>query len=166
MREGSVRAILEALGSAGVRFLIAGGLAVNAHGYHRFTKDLDLVAQLGGENLASMFTALAALGYRPLVPITAEQLADPELRERLIREKHMRVLQFWSDAHPETPIDVFVREPFAFDEEYARAVLKEFTGVGPVRIVSLRTLIDMKQKSGRPEDLIDSENLRLLLEES
>ena len=32
----------------------------------------------------------------------------------------MQVLQFWSDAHRETPIDMFVRELFAFDEEYVQ----------------------------------------------
>ena len=165
MKLASVRAIVEVLNSAGVRFLVAGGLAVNAHGYHRFTKDVDLVVELTDGNIAAAFTALAALGYRPLVPITADQFADRELREMLIRDKNMRVLQFWSDDHPETPIDVFVRDPFPFEREYPQAAIKELAGAGPVHIVSIRTLIRMKEQADRPEDRMDIRYLKMLLED-
>jgi hypothetical protein len=47
MKLASFDALVSALQQAGVRYLIAGGLAVNAHGYLRFTKDVDLVLQLG-----------------------------------------------------------------------------------------------------------------------
>lgn len=46
MRLSSVEAILEALNGAGVSYLVAGGLAVNAHGYGRATFDIDLVVRL------------------------------------------------------------------------------------------------------------------------
>jgi len=166
MKLSSVRTILQALNASGVRFLIAGGLAVNAHGFHRFTKDLDLVVDLTPTNIRALFSALDGIGYHPAVPISAEQFADSDLRSRLIEEKGMQVLQFWSDAHRETAVDVFVSEPFPFGEEYERAVVKEFTGTNPVRIVALPTLIRMKEEAGRPEDRIDSENLRRRLEGS
>ena len=50
MKLDSVEQIFQALNSAGVRYLVAGGLAVNAHGYLRFTKDVDFVLQLQDEN--------------------------------------------------------------------------------------------------------------------
>src|SRR5215203_3441926 len=108
MKLSSVAAILRALNAAHVRALVVGGLAVNAHGYIRFTKDADLAVELVPENIERTFAALAELGYQPRVPITATQFADPSLRQRWIREKEMKVLQFASDAHRETPIDVFV----------------------------------------------------------
>ena len=43
----SFEALAAALERAGVRYLVAGGLAVNAHGYVRYTKDVDLVIHLG-----------------------------------------------------------------------------------------------------------------------
>ena len=46
MRLTSFEAIVRELSDAGVRYLIAGWLAVNAHGYLRFTKDADFVIQL------------------------------------------------------------------------------------------------------------------------
>jgi hypothetical protein len=165
VRLASVEALVNALNAAGVRFLVAGGLAVNAHGYLRFTKDADLVLDLEPVNVHRAFEALARLGYRPLVPVTAGSFADPALREQWIREKGMRVLQFWSDNHSETPVDAFVQEPFPFEEEYARALVKELAGAGPVRFVSLRTLIRMKEEAGRPEDRIDVEYLRMRLED-
>jgi hypothetical protein len=68
----SFEAIVRALSEAGVRYLIAGGLAVNAHGYLRFTKNADFVVQLIPDNIKRAFAALEALGYTPLAPVTAE----------------------------------------------------------------------------------------------
>ncbi len=157
----SFEAIVRSLNAAGVRYLIAGGLAVNAHGYLRFTKDADLVIQLIPDNIAKAFTALGTLGYKPSVPVTPEQFADDATREGWIRDKGMQVLQFWSDAHPETPIDIFVSEPFPFDEEFAHALLKPLYGSIDVRFVSIPTLIRMKEAVGREQDRIDIEHLRL-----
>jgi hypothetical protein len=65
----SFEAIVRALNEAGVRYLVAGGLAVNAQGYLRFTKDADVVIQLVPDNIKRAFAALAALGYKPLAPV-------------------------------------------------------------------------------------------------
>jgi hypothetical protein len=46
MKLGSVDVLVRALDSAGVRYLVASGLAVNAHGYLRFTRDIDIVLHL------------------------------------------------------------------------------------------------------------------------
>ena len=136
MKLNSVEAIVRAFHAADVQYLVAGGLAVNAHGYLRFTKGVGFVLRLVPNNIEHAFSALGKLGYRPNVPVTARQFADPVKRESWICDKGMQVLQFWSDEHPETPIDIFVTEPFPYDEEAA----------------------------GRDQDRIDIENLRLLLE--
>lgn len=165
MKLASIEAIVRALNGANVRFLVAGGLAVNAHGYLRYTKDADLVIQLVPENILATFAALKTLDYKPLVPVTAEQFADAETRNGWIRDKGMRVLQLWSDAHRETPIDVFVTEPFEFDTEYAQALKKPLYDVIEVRFVSLPTLIAMKEQANREQDRIDIEHLRMLTPE-
>lgn len=160
MKLESVRAIVEALNGAGVRYLVAGGLAVVAHGYLRYTKDVDLVIQLHPDNLRHAFEALAGLGYRPGIPVTTEEFLDAGNRDRWVREKDMTVFQLWSEDHRETSVDVFVREPFDFDREYAAALRKFLFGRIEVPVVSLPTLIDMKEAAGRPEDKIDVEHLR------
>jgi len=158
-------AIAAALRDAGVRYLVAGGLAVNAHGYLRLTYDVDLVIQLTPKNIVPAFQALASLGYRPTVPVTAEQFADGAQRARWIREKGMQVLNFYSDLHRPVPVDVFVSEPFDFDSEYESALQGELAPGLTARFVSIPALIAMKQLANRPRDLDDIEHLRLIMEE-
>lgn len=140
-----------------------GGLAVNAHGYVRFTKDVDLVIQLESENIERAFSSLRGLGYKPLAPVTGAQFADSQIRESWIRDKGMQVLQMWSDQHRETPIE-FVQEPFNFDEEFARALIKPL-GTITIPFVSIPTLIRLKEIAGREQDRIDIEYLKMRLED-
>lgn len=164
MRANSFQAIVRALDAAHMPYLVAGGIAVNAHGYLRFTKDVDLVLDLSSPSLSAALAALQALGYRPTVPVSLQQLADATERERWIRDKNMQVFQLWSDEHRETPIDIFVEVPFPFDDEYSIALVKALDGID-VRFVSLETLIKMKEAAGRDQDRIDVEHLRLRLED-
>ncbi|MEX2517323.1 MAG: hypothetical protein WD572_10535 [Gammaproteobacteria bacterium] len=145
MKLDSFTALVSALEDAEVRYLIVGGLAVNAHGYSRFTKDVDCVIQLVPENIQRTFAALKTLEYKPLLPITAKQFADTSLRNSWIREKNMQVLQFWSDKHQATPVDIFVDEPFVFENEYNNALIKPLFGKLSVRFVTIETLIAMKK---------------------
>jgi hypothetical protein len=80
MKLASFEALATALEAANVRYLVAGGLAVGAHGYLRFTKDVDIVIQLIPDNIERTFAALASLGYKPIVPITKQQFSNSELR--------------------------------------------------------------------------------------
>lgn len=164
MKLASFDALVSALQRAGVRYLIAGGLAVNAHGYLRFTKDVDVVVRLLPDNIERAFSVLADLGYRPLVPITAAQFGDARTREGWIRDKGMQVLQFWSDLHRETPVDMFVHEPFDFEDEYRRSLAKPLGRI-EVRFVTIATLIRMKEAAGRPQDRIDIEYLKRRLQD-
>jgi hypothetical protein len=155
-------AITQALNDAGVRFLVAGGLAVNAHGYLRATFDVDLVVQLNPENIANAFKALATLGYRPTVPVTGTQFADASQRALWIKYKGMQVLNFHSARFKQAPVDVFVTEPFDFDREYEAALRGSPTPGLQVRFVSISALIKMKRLANRPKDVDDIEHLRLI----
>ncbi|HTQ36279.1 MAG TPA: hypothetical protein VMH77_04520 [Steroidobacteraceae bacterium] len=78
----------------------------------------------------------------------------------------MQVLQFWSDAHPDTPVDVFVYHPFDFETEYERAFASELPGGAEVRVVSLPALLAMKQQANRAQDNADIEELRRIHDRS
>lgn len=160
MKLASLEAIVRSLNEGNVRYLIAGGLAVNAHGYVRFTQDVDLVIALDSANIVGAFQMLAKLGYKPAVPITAAQFADAELRQRWIRDKGMMVLNFFSDQYRETSVDVFVTEPFDFQRESMDALQGELAPGVNVRFVSLPTLIAMKEAANRPRDIDDVQHLR------
>ena len=76
----------------------------------------------------------------------------------------MVVLQFWSEVHPETPLEIFVYEPFDFAAEEATAFRSEEPGLASVGFASIPALIGMKRISGRPQDLLDIEKLGKIAE--
>jgi hypothetical protein len=51
----------------------------------------------------------------------------------------MQVLNFYSDRHRETNVDMFVAEPFEFTREYAHALQGEIAPGLTARFVSLPT---------------------------
>jgi hypothetical protein len=158
----SLEAVVRALDAAGVPFIVVGGLAVVAHGYGRQTQDLDIVIRLEPESVRNAFAALATLGYRPRVPVTAEGFADAAQRARWIAEKGMTVLNFQSDLHRETPVDIFVSEPFDFEAEHRLALTEEIATGVPMRFLRLDTLLQLKSAAGRTQDLADVAELRAL----
>lgn len=155
MEVRSVEAIVRALNSVDVEYLIVGGLAVNAHGYERLTQDVDLVIRLSPHNIVRGLRALGDIGYCMPIPVTPEQFADASNRETWRKEKDMTVLRLWSDLHRRTPIDVFVYEPFNFAEEYAAAKWEEIAADLKAPVVRCDTLLAMKRVAGRPQDLAD-----------
>ncbi|MDQ2732429.1 MAG: hypothetical protein M3Y56_12285, partial [Armatimonadota bacterium] len=119
-REG-VEYVVHHLNQAGVRYLVVGGLAVVAHGYTRFTADVDLVVDLENDNLQRAIQAFSDLGYRPRAPVGLEQFADAMTRALWIEEKGLTVLSLFSPQHPWTEVDLFVEAPFDFGRAYASA---------------------------------------------
>jgi hypothetical protein len=161
----SLEAIVGALKRHDARYLIAGGLAVVAHGYGRLTIDVDLVVQLETANVLRALEALGSLGYRPVAPVAVEQFADPAIRGAWIREKNMVVFGLHSSQHPDTPIDIFATEPFDFEQEFEHAMVGELAPGLEARFVSLETLIRMKSATGRGRDQDDIQHLRWILED-
>jgi Nucleotidyl transferase AbiEii toxin, Type IV TA system len=162
MQRHSIQAIIDALNEAGVRYLVAGGLAVVAHGHVRFTADLDLVLDLEEGNIRRAIRALTGLGYRPRAPVEIEQFADATARAAWVRDKGMTVFSLSSPQHAATEIDLFVEPPLDFERAYASAALMDVAAGTPARFVSLEDLIAMKAKAGRPQDLADIEKLQAL----
>lgn len=165
MKLGAFEDVVAALNAENVRYLVAGGLAVNAHGYVRLTMDIDLVIALDAGNIRQAFDALARVGYHPTVPIGAEDFAVPENRRVWQEEKGMIVLNFSSERHPATRLDIFVDEPFEFASEYAASAKGELRPGLDVRFVSIPTLIRMKQAANRSKDIDDIQHLRWIQED-
>lgn len=163
MKLTDVEAILRALNDAEVRYLIVGGLAVVAHGYVRATVDVDIVLSLEPSNARRAMQALTAIGFRPLVPVDPLDFANEEIRRTWQEEKHMLVFQMRHPDRDSTRLDLFVEEPFPFAEELAQAKWEEVAGIR-APVLRLDRLLQMKKESGRPQDLADVEQLRLIAE--
>jgi len=146
--------IFVALQAAEVRYLLVGGVAVVLHGHLRFTADLDLVVQLKRDNILAAIDALERLGYRPRPPVPARALADDAQRSAWVRDKGLTVFSLWSPELAGTEVDLFVEEPFSFDEVYARAIRVDL-GSAVATVVGLQDLIALKRAAARPKDLDD-----------
>jgi hypothetical protein len=155
MEVRSVEAIVRALNDAAVRYIVVGGLAVNAHGYERLTRDVDIVIGLEHDNILMGVRALLSIGYSPSIPVSAEEFANSANREMWRREKNMLVLKLWSDIHRRTPVDVFVYEPFDFEAEYVLAERMEIASGLSAPFATWESLLAMKRSAGRPQDLAD-----------
>ena len=68
MEVRSIETIVRALNDAQVQYLIVGGLAVNAHGFVRFTRDVDLVLGLEPANAERGLNALLQAGWQLAIP--------------------------------------------------------------------------------------------------
>jgi len=152
--------VFSALQATGVRYVVVGGVAVNLHGYQRFTKDIDLVIELAPEQALKILEALSAIGYTPNLPVRLSDFANPEIREGWIRDKDMMVFQMYSDQARST-IDIFVRYPLDFEALWNDGTRIDLPGIS-LRIASIDHLIVMKRHAGRPQDLIDIEKLEIL----
>jgi hypothetical protein len=162
MEKRSVEAIVAALNQHQVQYLIVGGLAVVAHGYLRFTADMDLLLAVDRENLTRAVAALKELDFRPRAPVVFEQFIDPAMRQQWAAQKNMKVFSLSSPKHPKTEIDLFLEPPIDFAAAYANAVRQEVAPNLMATFCSLSDLLALKQIAGRAVDLRDIVELRRL----
>src|SRR3990167_3742523 len=154
--------ILTTLAKAKIKFLVAGGIAMNLHGLQRSTMDLDLIVFLKKENVLKFVKTITKLGFRPKVPVPAESFADEELRKQWIQEKTMVVFSFYHSKNMMNVIDVFVEHPRPFEEMFKN---KKTMAIGKNRIhaVGLEDMLYLKNKANRPKDEFDIRFLKSIL---
>lgn len=162
MKVSTIIALAKALQDADVKHIVCGGQAVVAHGYTRFTADLDLAIKLDTSSILRAVDALRSVSYRPALPVTAAQFANPEIRSSWATQKKMVVLNFVSDIDPMGTVDIFIQDQFDFESEYAQALVVEIEPGVNWHVLRLDTLIDMKRATGRAVDLDDVEHLQAL----
>jgi hypothetical protein len=142
----------------GARYLVAGGYAVNFHGFARITADLDILVDYRQENLSRILAAMEAEGYVPRLPVKAADLLDRNLRRIWMEEKGARVFSLFKPDSPLHHIDIFLDDRLPFDSYWEKR--KEIpVGGFTVPVISLETLLAMKRDSGRPQDLADIRQL-------
>lgn len=141
-----------------MRFVLVGGLAVNAWGYLRATRDVDFVPDPDPENLARLDSLLRNLGGR--VDVDGKLLAGSAISTFLRTGDRALV------ATELGQVDVLQGLPqvpsFAALEEKAEDV--DLDGL-VVRVCSLEHLIEMKRSSERTRDREDLAALEAVQEE-
>jgi hypothetical protein len=127
--------------SAGIRYLLLGGYAVNYYGYHRSTGDLDVWLAVDLENAAKTAEVLRTWGGFAADVVTPSTLLQKG-----------KIFQF---GRVPLRIDLLT-DPSGVEFEacYARKTLAKLEGV-EVPLISLEDLLVNKRASGRPKDLAD-----------
>ena len=150
--------ILTQLHDHHVDFVIVGGVAASLHGGSRVTFDLDVVPSLTPESWRAAVDLLWSLGARPRIPEPVDRIRDVDQVRRWRRDKGMLALNFRT-PDGSTEVDLLVGESDAFDELRKRAVevtLDQRTFF----VASIDDLISMKERAGRPQDVLDISELR------
>ena len=155
--------IFKELNKLKIDYLVIGGLAVNFHGVPRMTYDIDIMLLLRPENIKRLIDKLTGWGYRPKVPVNPMELADEAKRNLWIEEKRMKAMNFYSEKSAIGEIDIVFDSPIPYDELKSRAVMIELYGE-KIPTISIRDLIELKEKSGREQDISDVEHLKRILE--
>ena len=155
--------IFQILNTAGVRYVVVGGLATVLHGYARLTADVDLAVDLAPEEAAKMIQALVTRGFRPQVPVLPEEFANPTVREVWFRDKHMRAFSLVDPVNPMRVVDLLLKPEVPFEELLARSQ-EVVLNTTKIRIASIDDLIALKRQAGRPQDLADIEQLEAILQ--
>lgn len=155
--------LFNVLHKGNVRYLVVGGVAANLHGIERATGDIDLMIDLEPENVARFLKTISELGLIPKVPVELDEFADPNKRKAWREDKGMLVFSLYDPEHPYFLLDVMTETPIDFEVTYAERQMIDFGGV-PVSTASVKTLIEMKKGTGRPQDEADVRHLRMILE--
>jgi predicted nucleotidyltransferase len=141
-----------------VEFVIVGGVAAALYGGARVTFDLDVVPSLAPDSWKAAVDLLWSLGARPRIPEPLERIRDVEQVQRWQSEKGMLALNFRTpDSSIE--VDLLVSESHQFEELRQRAA-KVTIDQRIFFVASIDDLIAMKQKAGRPQDLLDIAHLQ------
>jgi hypothetical protein len=152
--------ILVTLLDHGVRFVVVGGVAAQAHGSPSLTGDVDICFDRATDNLGRLAAALADLEARRR-GIPADGPALPPLDSRTLRAGAVFTLTTrFGDLDllgaPDPGLD------YATLVEHA--VMTAIEG-RPLAVASLDDLIAMKRAAGRPKDRIELEILGAVREE-
>ena len=150
----SYELLLRAFAEHHIRYLIVGGVAVNLHGYPRFTNDLDILLTLDQENLKKMAALMDRMGYQQRLPISIQELSDETKARKLIQEKGLTAYSFIHAKQPQFNVDVLVAESIDFEKFSVHTMHAELWGID-VPVVSIDDLIAMKKNSDREKDVQD-----------
>lgn len=147
--------VFETLDRYGVDYVTIGGWAVIAHGYVRATMDIDFMARRDHENIGRLAAALSELNAR-LRGVDAEKLGIDPTDPLVLGNGASFTMD--TDAGP---LDFLNDVPGADDYDHVRSrASKANAGGVAVWVVGYDDLVTMKEASGRPQDLLDLQQLR------
>lgn len=147
--------VCTALNDADVRYAVVGGYAVALHGAVRGTMDIDIALDWSRAALVSAERALVGLGLVSRLPISADDVFA--FRDEYIDRRNLVAWNFYNPDDASEQVDIVITYDLA-NKRTTRMVLAECV----VPVLSIDDLIEMKRRSGRPQDTEDAAALEKL----
>lgn len=132
---------------------MVGGYGVALHGAVRGTVDLDLVLAYDEANYIAAASALESLGLRSRLPVLARDVF--RFRREYVENRNLIAWSFVDERDPSRLVDIVL----TFTEPEVPTTKKTVRGVR-VPVLAKAALIEMKERSGRPQDLEDVRALK------
>ncbi len=127
-----------------VHYMVVGGYAVAAHGYPRYTGDIDFWVKPEITNANNILSALIEFGFGSL-DIEEEDFLKPDFVVQL--------------GYPPNRIDILTGiSGLGFDECWKEKIVIEAEGES-INFISLHHLKINKKSTGRDKDMLDLNNL-------
>jgi len=150
-----IQKLIQSLTKYDVNYAVVGGYAVALHGAFRGTMDIDLVIQVDEQAFLHTEQALINIGLQPRLPVKASEVFH--FRDEYINNRNMIAWSFVNPNNPAEMVDIIITENL----NNMNTVTKQGFGMD-IQVLAIEDLINMKQKSGRPQDLEDIKALERL----
>lgn len=150
--------VAKALKEHKVRYCLVGGFAVALHGAIRGTIDIDAIIEHSLEQFKRCEKALQSIGLVSKLPVSANEVF--QFRKEYIKKRNLIA---WSFSNPRNPLEV-VDIIITTDRNKVKSNPISVFG-NLIELISLPDLIQMKEKSGRPQDKEDVKALLKILGE-
>lgn len=130
-----------------VRYILVGGFATNLNGFSRMTADMDVWIEDTKENRKKLGIVLSKLELMDITNIDTMQFVPGWTSLSFSSGFQLDIMTYMNGLPQESFAECYEMAPTALIEEI------------PVRFLHINHLIETKQKTGRPKDLIDLEEL-------
>lgn len=148
--------LAEELRDRKVDFVLVGGVAMALQGVVRATMDVDLVLRLDEGQFTRFEEVMKQLGLQSRLPVVAKEVFH--FRKEYLEKRNLRAWSFVNPKNPAELVDVLIdRDSKDLDFDVISVAGQK------IKVASKEELIRMKKEAGRPQDLVDIENLKAQL---
>jgi len=142
-----------------IGYALVGGHAVALHGVLRGTVDVDFIIKWNKKTLIKAQEVLNSLGLISRLPIKAEEVFD--FRDEYIKNKNLIAWNFYN------PDDLTEQVEIIINQDLSDYKLKKLgTDDGEIILLSLDSLIEMKEQTDREQDKADVVALQRIRDEN
>lgn len=150
--------IIDSFDKEKLRYALVGGYALALHGLVRATMDVDLVIRLTLKDYELAEKCLKNIGLTSRLPIRAADII--QMRTEYIQNRNLIAWSFVDYQSPSRQVDILITSDLN-----ELKTQKISIGGRKINVITLDQLLKMKKEAGRPQDLLDVENIKRKLNE-